>query len=76
MIAATRRWFRRNRTNLVVGAGVLGAGYLAGQYVLSKIQEARQRMSEERVAKEKYATPSFFHITDALDEAYGENSMG
>ncbi|EMF11828.1 Peroxin-3-domain-containing protein [Sphaerulina musiva SO2202] len=52
MIAATRRWFRRNRTNLVVGAGVLGAGYLAGQYVLSKIQEARQRMSEERVAKE------------------------
>ena len=55
MIAATRRWFRRNRTNLVIGAGVLGAGYLAGQYVLSKIQEARQRMSEERVAKEKYA---------------------
>ncbi|USW51401.1 Putative peroxin-3 [Septoria linicola] len=52
MIAATRRWFRRNRTNLVIGAGVLGAGYLAGQYVLSKIQEARQRMSEERVAKE------------------------
>lgn len=54
MIAATRRWFRRNRTNLLVGAGVLGAGYLAGQYVLSKIQEARQRMSEEKIAKEKY----------------------
>ncbi|KXS99131.1 hypothetical protein AC579_2665 [Pseudocercospora musae] len=52
MIAATRRWFRRNRTNLLVGAGVLGAGYLAGQYVLSKIQEARQRMSEEKIAKE------------------------
>ncbi|CAK1366505.1 hypothetical protein CB0940_09124 [Cercospora beticola] len=52
MIAATRRWFRRNRTNLVVGVGVLGAGYLAGQYVLSKITEARQRMTEERVAKE------------------------
>ncbi|KAH9828326.1 peroxisomal biogenesis factor 3-like [Teratosphaeria destructans] len=52
MIAATRRWFRRNRTNLVVGAGVIGAGYLAGQYVLGKIQEARQRMSEERISKE------------------------
>ncbi|KXT01900.1 hypothetical protein AC578_2179 [Pseudocercospora eumusae] len=52
MIAATRRWFRRNRTNLLVGAGVLGAGYLAGQYVLSKLQEARQRMSEEKIAKE------------------------
>ncbi|EME81753.1 uncharacterized protein MYCFIDRAFT_50360 [Pseudocercospora fijiensis CIRAD86] len=52
MIAATRRWFRRNRTNLLVGAGVLGAGYLAGQYVLGKIQEARQRMSDEKIAKE------------------------
>lgn len=54
MIAASRRWFRRNRTNLVVGAGVIGAGYVAGQYVLGKIQEARQRMGEERIAKEKY----------------------
>lgn len=54
MIAATRRWFRRNRTNLLVGAGVIGAGYVAGQYVLGKIQEARQRMGEERIAKEKY----------------------
>nr|POE65090.1 hypothetical protein CFP56_34758 [Quercus suber] len=53
MIAATRRWFKRNRTNLFIGAGVIGAGYLAGQYVLGKIQEARQRMSEERVSKEK-----------------------
>jgi peroxin-3 len=55
MIAATRRWFRRNRTNLVVGAGVLGATYLTGHYVVSKIQEASQRMTEQRVAKEKYA---------------------
>ena len=54
MIAATRRWFRRNRTNLLIGAGVITAGYVAGQYVLNKIQEARQRMSEERTAKEKY----------------------
>ncbi|EME43220.1 hypothetical protein DOTSEDRAFT_72567 [Dothistroma septosporum NZE10] len=52
MIAATRRWLRRNRNNLLIGAGVIGAGYLAGQYVLGKIQEARQRMSEEKTAKE------------------------
>ncbi|KAM0719470.1 hypothetical protein Q7P37_005375 [Cladosporium fusiforme] len=52
MIAATRRWFRRNRTNLAIGAGVIGAGYVAGQYVLGKISEARQRMSEDRIAKE------------------------
>ena len=54
MIAASRRWLRRNRTNFAIGAGVLGAGYLAGQYVLGKIGEARQRMGEERIAKEKY----------------------
>ena len=57
MIAATRRWFRRNRTNLAIGAGVIGVGYVAGQYVLGKISEARQRMSEDRIAKEKYAVP-------------------
>ena len=54
MITATRRWFRRNRTTLAVGAGVLGATYMAGQYVLGKVSEARQRMSDERIAKEKY----------------------
>lgn len=58
MIGATRRWFRRNRTNFAVGAGVLGAGYLAGQYVLGKLSEARQRMSDERIAKEKCGTPA------------------
>ncbi|KAH7087452.1 Peroxin-3 [Paraphoma chrysanthemicola] len=52
MIQGTRRWFRRNRTNFAIGAGVLGAGYLAGQYVLGKLSEARQRMSDERIAKE------------------------
>ena len=57
MIAATKRWFRRNRNSLLIGAGVIGAGYLAGQYVLGKIQEARQRMSEDKIAKEKYETP-------------------
>lgn len=54
MIASTRQWFRRNRTNFAVGAGVLGAGYLATQYVLGKVTETRQRMSDERIAKEKY----------------------
>ncbi|KAA8643101.1 hypothetical protein EYZ11_004989 [Aspergillus tanneri] len=52
MIGATRRWFRRNRRGLAIGAGVIGAGYLAGQYVLSKISEARERMSSDRIARE------------------------
>lgn len=53
MMQTTRRWFRRNRANFAIGAGVLGAGYVAGQYVLGKLGEARQRMSDERIAKEK-----------------------
>ncbi|KAJ5795011.1 hypothetical protein N7457_001610 [Penicillium paradoxum] len=52
MIGATRRWFKRNRRGLAIGAGVIGAGYLAGQYVLSKISEARERMSSDRIARE------------------------
>ncbi|PLB33845.1 MFS transporter [Aspergillus candidus] len=52
MIGATRRWFRRNRKGLAIGAGVIGAGYLAGQYVLNKISEARERMSSDRIARE------------------------
>ncbi|CRG88603.1 Peroxisomal biogenesis factor 3 [Talaromyces islandicus] len=52
MIGATKRWFRRNRKGLAIGAGVVGVGYLAGQYVLSKISEARERMSSDRIAKE------------------------
>lgn len=53
MFAATRRWFRRNRTPIAVGVGLLGAGYLATQYVVGKIKEARERMSSDRIAKEK-----------------------
>lgn len=61
MIGATKRWFRRNRKGLAIGAGVVGVGYLAGQYVLSKISEARERMSSDRIAKEKYDSQfSFF----------------
>ncbi|KAI1659638.1 Peroxin-3 [Daldinia decipiens] len=52
MISATRRWLRRNRTPIAIGAGVVGAGYLATQYVLNKINDARERMSSDRIAKE------------------------
>ncbi|KAK5468026.1 peroxin [Exophiala xenobiotica] len=52
MISATRRWLRRNRNGIAIGAGVIGATYLAGQYVLGKIQEARERMQMDRIAKE------------------------
>jgi peroxin-3 len=57
MIASSRQWLRRNRTNFAIGAGVLGAGYLATQYVLGKVTETRQRMSDERIAKEKSVVP-------------------
>ncbi|KAK7908570.1 peroxisomal biogenesis factor 3 [Apiospora marii] len=52
MLSATRRWFRRNRTPVAIGVGVVGAGYLATQYVLNKINDARERMSSDRIAKE------------------------
>ncbi|OLN81598.1 Peroxisomal biogenesis factor 3 [Colletotrichum chlorophyti] len=52
MFEATRRWFRRNRTPLAVGVGVVGAGYFVTQYVLGKINDARERMSSDRIAKE------------------------
>ncbi|KAH8895065.1 Peroxin-3 [Thozetella sp. PMI_491] len=52
MFAATRRWFRRNRTPIAIGLGVVGAGYVVTQYVLTKINDARERMSSERIAKE------------------------
>jgi peroxin-3 len=53
MFSATRRWFRRNRTPIAIGLGVVGAGYVVTQYVLSKINDARDRMTSERIAKEK-----------------------
>ncbi|KAI1274780.1 Peroxin-3 family protein [Xylaria sp. FL0933] len=52
MLSTTRRWFRRNRTPIAIGVGIVGAGYLATQYVLSKINDARERMSSDRIAKE------------------------
>ena len=63
MIGATRRWFRRNRKGLAIGAGIIGVGYLAGQYVLSKFTEARERMTSDRIAKEKYV---FFNMFKQL----------
>ncbi|KAK3375479.1 Peroxin-3 [Podospora didyma] len=52
MFRATRRWFRRNRTPLAIGLGVVGAGYIVTQYVLNKLNDARERMSSDRIAKE------------------------
>ncbi|CAK7199971.1 peroxin [Sporothrix eucalyptigena] len=52
MFAATRQWFRRHRTPIAVGVGVVGAGYVATQYVLAKLNDARERMSSDRIAKE------------------------
>ena len=53
MIAATRRWLRRNRNKFAIGFGVLGASYFVGQYVISKILEMRERAANERIAREK-----------------------
>jgi len=55
MLASTRRWFRRNRTPLAIGVGVIGAGYVVTHYVLNKLNDARERMSSDRIAKEKCA---------------------
>lgn len=55
MFAATRRWFRRNKTPLAITVGLVGAGYVVTQYVVSKLNEARERMTSDRIAKEKYA---------------------
>ncbi|KAG7290915.1 hypothetical protein NEMBOFW57_000920 [Staphylotrichum longicolle] len=52
MLAATRRWFRRNRTPIAIGVGVVGAGYVVTNYVLGKLRDARERMSSDRIAKE------------------------
>ncbi|KAK4143815.1 Peroxin-3 [Dichotomopilus funicola] len=52
MLAATRRWFRRNRTPLAIGVGVVGAGYVVTSYVVGKLRDARERMSSDRIAKE------------------------
>lgn len=57
MFAATRRWFRRNKTPIAIGLGVVGAGYIATQYILGKLNDARERMSSDRIAKEKCAPP-------------------
>ena len=58
MLAATRRWFKRNRTPIAIGVGVVGAGYVVTNYVLAKLRDARERMSSERIAKEKSVFPS------------------
>ena len=54
MISAARRWLRRNRNGIAIGAGLVGGTYIVGQYVVGKINEARERSSLDRIAKEKY----------------------
>jgi peroxin-3 len=56
MFAATGRWFKRNRTPIAIGMGVVGAGYVVTNYVLGKLRDARERMSSDRIAKEKYVS--------------------
>lgn len=51
---ATRNFFKRNRTNFAVGAGIVGGAYVATQYVLGKLTEAKDRLATDRIAKEKY----------------------
>ena len=41
MIAATRKWFRRYRTPVAIGLGVVGVGYVATQYVLGAVDFGR-----------------------------------
>jgi len=52
MLSGARRWLRRNRNTIAVGAAVVGGTYFVGQYVLTKINESRQRSQLDRVAKE------------------------
>jgi peroxin-3 len=54
MLSGAKRWLRRNRTNLAIGAAVVGGTYFVGQYVLNKITESRQKSQLDRIAKEKY----------------------
>lgn len=68
MIGATRRWFRRNRKGLAIGAGIIGVGYVAGQYLLSKFTEARERMNSDRIAKEKYVNNMFKQLRYILTD--------
>ncbi|KAK6349674.1 peroxin [Orbilia brochopaga] len=52
MLKQTRNFFRKNRTNLAIGAGVIGTIYLGANYVMSKLSEAKNRMATDRIAKE------------------------
>jgi hypothetical protein len=54
MLSGAKRWLRRNRNNIALGAAVVGGTYFVGQYVLNKITETRQRSQLDKIAKEKY----------------------
>ncbi|KAF3091489.1 peroxin [Orbilia oligospora] len=52
MLKQTRTFFRKNRTNLAIGAGIVGSIYIGANYVISKLTEAKNRMATDRIAKE------------------------
>ncbi|RKF56960.1 Peroxisomal biogenesis factor 3 [Golovinomyces cichoracearum] len=71
MINASRRWFRRNKTPIAVGAGIIGFGYVATQYLLGKLSDARERISGDRIAREKYSFQSYLgQITFCNDKKH------
>lgn len=57
MFSATRRWLRRNRTPIAIGAAVVGGGYIVAKYAIDKINDARERAQLDKIAKDKSATP-------------------
>lgn len=63
MFSATRRWLRKNRTPIAIGAAVIGGTYLVGQYVVGKLNDARERSQLDKIAKDKYV----LLIINALD---------
>lgn len=63
MFSATRRWLRKNRTPIAIGAAVVGGTYLVGQYVVGKINDARERSQLDKLAKDKYVdTPLLWRL--------------
>lgn len=75
MFAATGRWFRRNRTPIAIGMGVVGAGYVVTNYVLGKLRDARERMSSDRIAKEKYVPNHYLFHSKCRQADHDDTSL-
>ncbi|KAF3935601.1 hypothetical protein ABW19_dt0204183 [Dactylella cylindrospora] len=52
MLKQTRTFFRKNRTNLAIGASVIGGIYIGANYILGKFSETKDRMATDRIARE------------------------